>query len=80
MEVKELLIKFQEYQLNYNVLNANFTHNAVANKFMERYNIENVTIPIIESKCSLYNQMTDCDIFRFRKYKPCVNCAHKQSI
>lgn len=45
MTVKELLIKFQEYQLEYKVLNANFAHNAAANLFMERYGVKNCSIP-----------------------------------
>lgn len=45
MNIKELLIKFQEYQLQYEVLNANCAHNAAANLFMERYGIKNCFIP-----------------------------------
>lgn len=45
MTVRELLIKFQEYQLEYKVLNANCAHNAAANLFMERYGVKNCSIP-----------------------------------
>ena len=34
-QTKTLLIKFQEWQLNNNILNANFAHNGMANKFLE---------------------------------------------
>jgi len=53
MTVKELLIKFQEYQLEYKVLNANCAHNAAANLFMKRYGVKNCSIPdVMESVCS----------------------------
>jgi len=50
MKVKELLIKFQEYKLEYEVLNANCAHNAAANLFMERYGIKNCFIPDVIDK------------------------------
>jgi len=53
MTVKELLIKFQEYQLEYNVLNLNCGHNAAANLFMERNQIKNCTIHNVGSMLDL---------------------------
>lgn len=52
MTVKELLIKFQEYQLEFNVLNANCAHNAAANLFMERNAVENCTIHDVSNRLS----------------------------
>ncbi len=49
MTVKELLIKFQEYQLEDKVLNANYAHNTAANLFMERYGVNNCTIPDVSN-------------------------------
>ena len=63
MKVKELLIEFQEYQLEYEVLNANCSHNAAANLFMERYRIKNCFIPdVIDTVCEfgLKSQKTSC--------------------
>jgi hypothetical protein len=53
MTVKELLIKFQEYQLEYNVLNLNHSHNEAANLFMERSQIKNYTIHNVGSMLDL---------------------------
>ena len=44
MTVKELLIKFQEYQLEFDVLNANCAHNTAALLFMDKYEISNITL------------------------------------
>lgn len=41
MNIKELLIKFQEWQLEKKPLNANFAHNGVANLFLD----DNKNIP-----------------------------------
>lgn len=45
MTVRDFLIKFQEYQLEHEVLNANFAHNTVANKFMKRHAVKNCVMP-----------------------------------
>ncbi len=37
MTIKDLLIKFQEWQLENNVLNANFAHNTAAQKFIDKH-------------------------------------------
>ncbi len=47
MKVKELIILFQEWQLENNVANYNFMHNGIANIFMEKYDLEDLDIPEI---------------------------------
>ncbi len=39
--IKDILIKFQEYQREFKPMNANFADNGVAIKFLEKYNIDN---------------------------------------
>ena len=52
MTLKDILIKFQEWQLEKKPLNANFAHNGVANLFLEDMRIRNLTIPdVVVSFC-----------------------------
>jgi len=63
ISVKEILIKFMEYQMENKPLIANFTHNAVANNFLEELNLSpnsascphrNMTIEVCD-ECGLTN-------------------------
>lgn len=89
MDVKELLIKFQEYQLEFDVLNANFAHNSVANKFMERFEI--INSPLLEVKwdtelgnigipsnmCFTFGSEFDDIVYRLQKTKEIRWCIFK---
>lgn len=80
MNVKELLIKFQEYQLEYEVLNANCAHNAAANLFMERYGIKNCFIPdVVGQSEQLVCDSHSPDLEHFMKYSEsiCKKCKQK---
>ncbi len=58
-EIKDLLIKFQEWQLYRKPLNANFAHNTVANKFIEEV-LEGK--PLCHRYCPSCNKETDQEI------------------
>lgn len=63
MTIKDILIKFQEYQLEFNVLNANCAHNATANMFMERYGVKNCSIADVNAE--LPKLYTEKDMLMF---------------
>ena len=58
--IKGILIKFQEYQLENNILNANFAHNAIANNFLKKYpEILNITEEQIGDEAIKYSSCLD---------------------
>ena len=50
--IKDVLIKFQEWQLEKKPLNANFAHNGVANLFFKEMQVKKIDIPdVVVSFC-----------------------------
>lgn len=51
LTLKDVLIKFQEWQLENKPLNANFAHNGVANLFLEKMSVENPIPDVVVAFC-----------------------------
>jgi len=64
-QMRILLIKFQEWQLNNNILNANCAHNAAANMFIEKHQDENFLI--IDKEVTLRRGISKKDIVQISK-------------
>ncbi len=70
--LKDILIKFQEWQLENGILNANFAHSGVAQKFIDKREAELRKPLVISSVCTCEKP----DPYAMMPYK-CFRCSGK---